>query len=218
MYEDLIAYFRESPVLDCHCYVADYTEQANQARKRELARSAADVENECGSATKKHAKTGVVISTEPFTDIQYFTLKKTNSNNTPYLAINNEKYSDFISLKDNCECMFHSLSDRNRPWSLYLETKYCKEYNIDDYSLTAFKQMKSMMETLKNKGLMDYEKRRNYFAYSVPEHHMRSPFESWEMTQSETIRDLKEKGVFLLGCNSMLIATATHLLEPKNPI
>lgn len=196
MYEALKQYFSGASILDCSCFVADYTESTKDAP----------------------VKKGVEISTQPFSDIDYFSLIKDNNQPIPYLAINNEHYTEFIDAKDNCECMFHSLSEGRKPWSLYLETKYCKEENIDNHSLKAYKQMKSMMDTLDSNGLLDHRTRSNYFVYSVPEHEMQQPFRSWQMTQSETIERLEDDGIILYGNNSVLIATARHLLIPKRKI
>lgn len=175
------------------CYVADYTEKTNSRK-------------------------GVEISVEPFRDIDYFHLKKANKANINYLGINFEKYPHFIKGIENCECMFHAISDTGRPWTMFLELKYCEDTNIDNYAFKAYSQMKGTMDKLTNMKLIDPSVRRIYFVYSVPEHEEQIPFGAFVRTQNDTLRTYEESGIHLLGNNTMLIATPSFLFEPRRQI
>lgn len=60
----MLTLFDKSDILDCDCYVADYTESSNNKKK-------------------------VEISTKPFDDIAYFHFqKRRQSDKIPYIAVN----------------------------------------------------------------------------------------------------------------------------------
>lgn len=183
-------YFSHSKCFDSDCFVADYTQQTNN-------------------------EIGVVISDTPFVDIAYFHLiKRHKDQKLPYLAVNIEEYPAFMHGIENCECVFYSMSDKKKPWILFLETKYCESRNIDNHAVKACSQMKSTLEKLEDEGLVDRHASRVYFVYSVPEHTEMAPFGAFLLSQDFGLR-LKEEGISLLGCNTMVIATPSYLIAPK---
>ncbi len=183
-------YFKDSAVLDSDCYVADYTKSTGSRK-------------------------GVVISLEPFPDIDFFHLKKRNKGQSiPYLAVNLEEYSNFIVGTENCECLFSSLKDDGRSWILFLETKYCSPDNIERYAFKAHSQMKETLLKLESMGLVNRAKKRIYFAYSVPGQDERSPFGNFAISQNETLTQLKAEGIQLLPYNTVVIATPEYLFRP----
>ena len=176
-------------MLDCDCYVADYTESTENEK-------------------------GVVIYTSPILDIPCFHLKKKNQQHLPYLAINLEKYAQFVKGIENCECIFYSLGDVKKPWILFLETKYVhKAENIDNHSSKAFFQMKATLEKTEKLGLIDRDATRIYFVYSTPGYEEIDPFNSFKFTQ-DFLLGIKDEGINLLGSNSILIATPSYLQIP----
>ena len=186
----LLRYFRNARPFSDDCYVADYTERTDSIR-------------------------GVEFSSSPFEDIEFFHLKSNPKATVNYIGINFEQHAEFIKGIQNCECMFHALSDVKRPWTLFLEMKYCKEENIEDYAFKAYSQMKDTMDKIHSLNLINPSERRLYFVYSVPEHGHRIPFGSFTLSQNETLKKFEEEGISLLGNNSMLIATPSYLFEPK---
>lgn len=186
-------YFSHSQIFESDCYVADYT-NATSSQK------------------------GVVISENPFDDIAYFHLHEVREGQIRYLAVNLEQYPAFIDGIDNCECIFSALSEYRKPWLLLLETKYCKPDNIEGHTYKAFTQMFETFGKLVNEGLVENSGRNVYFTFSVPEHTDLRPFGSFTLSQNETLKAIKERGIHLLGENSLLIATASHLLIPKSKI
>ncbi|MDE6310503.1 MAG: hypothetical protein K2L96_01630 [Muribaculaceae bacterium] len=185
----MINYFRNSAILNCDCYVADYTNSTGNAR-------------------------GVEISTSPFDDIDYFHLKKKISDqNLPYLAVNLEKYPAFIKGIENCECVFSSLSEAKKTWILMLETKYCEAHNIEDYTIKACSQMEETLCKLEKLNLTSRTQKRVYFAFSIPEHSDKAPFGAFTLSQDYGLK-MKEKGIHVLGYNTVLIATASFLQIP----
>jgi len=186
-------YFAKSRRFAGDCYVADYT-------------------NMTGS------KPGVVLSEQPLDDIAFFHLKKSTSANIEYIGVNFEEHPAFIKGIENCECMFMAVSNVKKPWLLMLELKYCSDDNIEDYAFKAYSQMKTTLDKIDNLYLIDSKKFNRYFVYSVPEHGDKSPFGAFTRTQNDTLRELEDKDLHLLGNNKMLIATPAHLLEPKRPI
>lgn len=185
--------FDRAPVLDCDCFVADYTNQTNSRK-------------------------GVAISLVPFGDIPYFTLKKLNrSQKMPYLAVNLEEYPAFISGIENCECVFSSMSDGRRPWMLFLETKYCEPQNIENHAVKACSQMICTLEKLEKTGVADRNGRRVFFAYSVPGRDEMVPFGAFTLSQDASL-NLNEQGITVFGYNTVLIATPAHLFVPKRTV
>ncbi len=183
-------YFNKSVVLTGDCYVADYTNLSNSEK-------------------------GVTLSVVPFTDINYFHLKKANKNNIRYLAVSFEDYPSFIKGIENCECVFNAISDSNKSWILFLELKYCKEYNVENYVYKAYAQMKETFERLKEMQLIDPLKKIVYFVYASPGNDNRQPFGASTVAQNDVLSAYKESGINLLGVNQMLIATPKCLFPGK---
>lgn len=179
-------YFDKSVILNCDCFVADYTEISGSRK-------------------------GVVISVDPFDDIAFFHLKKMKKEQQiPYLAVNLEEYPDFIKGTQNCECVFSSLKD-GKSWILFLETKYCSADNIEKHAYKAFSQMEATMNKLIKLNLVDISRKRVYFAYSVPGHDELSPFGSFTLSQNDVLTALKDSGVHPLPYNTVVIATPEYL-------
>lgn len=186
-------YFSNSQIFDSDCYVADYTNATD-------------------------SQEGVVISSEPFEDIPFFHLKVRKKKEIKYIAVNLEKYPAFISGIDNCECVFSPLSHYNRPWTLLLETKYCQPDNIEGYTFKAFSQMNETYERLIDKGLVKRDRGNVYFTFSVPGHSDYRPFGAFTLSQNDTLREIQERGIHFLGENTLLVATASHILVPKQKV
>lgn len=190
----MIKIFDPTQVIDGNCYVADYTNVSDSER-------------------------GVEISTQPFDDITYFSLIKKGYGNIPYQAINLEKFPSFIKGIDNCECIFNALSERGRPWLLFLETKYCKKpENIDNYPVKAYNQMAETLDRLIERTDIKEKTRRIYFVYSVPLFPEYEPFGAFSVSQNEMLRFLEQRGIILMGYNSMLIQTPQYLFAPQRDI
>lgn len=190
----MITLFSTSLIIDGNCYVADYTDITAGRR-------------------------GVEVSITPFEDITYFSLIKKGSGNIPYQAVNLEQYPAFIKGIDNCECVFNSLSNNGRPWLLFLETKYChKAENIDNYPVKAYNQMAETLDKLISQGVIKENNRRIYFVYSVPPFPKYEPFGAFAITQSNMLQSLEQRGIILMGYNSMMIHTPQYLYAPKKDI
>ncbi len=183
--------FNHSSILDCDCYVADYSE-----------------------ATKDEKK--VVISLAPFNDIAYFHLHKRNiHNHIPYLAVNLEEYPAFRKDIENCECVFKSMSQNDGSWVMFLELKYCKADHIESYCFKAYSQMNKILAKLEKQGVVDRSKNNVYFVYSVPDYPEKVPFGAWTVSQNDVLKEFEESGIHLIGECKMLIATPKHLQTPK---
>lgn len=185
---------KPAPHLTGDCYVADYTEYTGNLK-------------------------GVEISETPFDDIPSFHLKKKGRGNITYQAINLEKFPSFIKGIDNCECIFNALSDCNKPWLMFLETKYVsKAENVKNYPFSACVQMKETLDKLISLGKVDPDKRRIYFVYSAPAYTEKAPFSSFELTQSRLLRELEMNGIIYMGYNTMLILTPQYLMKPQQRV
>lgn len=194
MQEDVLEqYFKGSSRFSEDCYVADFTDMTDSER-------------------------GVEMSETPFDGIDSFLLKHNKNCNLEYIGINFEHFPHFIKGIQNCECMFHAVSDVNRPWTLLLEMKYCEYDNIESHAFKAYSQMKETLDKLVSLDLIEPDKRRLYFVYSVPEHEAREPFGAFTLSQNETLKSYEQSGISLLGNNSMLIATPSYLFEKKTHI
>ncbi len=183
--------FSNSPILDCDCFVADYSELTNDERK-------------------------VEISLEPFSDIAYFHFhKRRKTDQIPYLAVNLEQYPHFIKDSKNCECIFKSLGKEGNSWIMFLELKYCKEEKTESYSYTAFTQMHDTLTKIEAAKCLDRKDHNIYFVYAVPEHPEKQPFGAWTISQNDTLKAIEAGGIHLLGVCKMLIATPRYLFPPK---
>lgn len=187
------SYFNRSPIFDCDCFVADYTNMTD-------------------------SQVGVKISTEPFSDIPYFHLKKRSQHqHLPYLAVNLEDYPQFIENTQNCECVFSAVREEGKKWLLLLETKYCAPDNIEMHAFKAYAQMSATLSKLEKLELAGRSRQRVYFAYSVPGQDEKSPFGSFAISQNETLKSLQEEGIHLLPYNTVVVATPEYLFPlPKN--
>lgn len=187
----MLTLFDKSDILDCDCYVADYTESSNNKKK-------------------------VEISTKPFDDIAYFHFqKRRQSDKIPYIAVNLEKYPAFIEGIENCECMFKALGKDENTWMMFLELKYCKDENIEDYSFKAYSQMNATLSKLEKMGFADRKRNNVYFVYSVPKHQEKQPFGAWTISQNNTLKEMESSGIHMLGYCKILIATPHFLFPPK---
>ena len=199
-------FFAKAVILDQDCYVVDLTRQSDNVLKVEILTSPYEDD-------LKYVVNGVdkILKKE---EIRYFCLKKKNRNQKlPYLAVNLENYPAFIKGIDNCECVFASLSECNKPWVLFLETKYCLEKNIKEYCKKAFSQMENILKKLENENLVDRNKKRIYFSYSAPGYDELAPFNSFIYTQDE-LTEIKKQGINLLYYNTILIAAGNALQAP----
>lgn len=187
----MISLFYRSKVLDCDCFVADYSELTKDEQK-------------------------VVISLRPFSDISYFHLHKKNKNNKiPYLAVNLEEYPSFRRYVENCECIFKSMSNSDNSWLMFLELKYCKPDNIESYCFKAYSQMGKILTKLEDLGHANRHMNSIYFVYSVPDHPDKIPFGSWTISPNDILKEYEDSGIHLIGDCKMLIATPKHLQTPK---
>lgn len=187
-------YFSQSEILDCDCYVADYTDQT-------------------------HNRRGVEISVIPFEDIDYFHLKKKHKNqNIPYLAVNLEHYPAFTKGIENCECIFYSMTNKPKSWVLLLETKYCQSSDkIEEYQTKTVHQMAETLRRMQEMEMIDEENYNIYFAYSVPTQSAFEPFYPFSFS-FDFILQLREKGIKFYGYNNLLIATPQYLQIPYKTI
>lgn len=78
--------------------------------------------------------------------------------------------------------------------------------------------MKDTLDRLTSLDLIDPNKRRLYFVYSIPEHEAKEPFGAFTLSQNDTLKTYEESGIKLLGNNTMLIATPSYLFEQKATI
>lgn len=191
----MLKFFKDAEIYDGDCYVADFTDQTDSER-------------------------GVEFSREPFGKIDCFHLKKEGKLPVRYQAINIEEYGADFSKEDNCECVFNSLSPWEKPWLLFVETKYChKPENIDNYSFKAYTQMYATMEQIEKLTDMRREERKIYFVYSVPPFSEAEPFGSFAITHNDILRMYdEEEGIIMMGFNTILIMSPTRLRKPRTRI
>lgn len=190
----MLEFFKEAEIFTGDCYVADYTDQTDSKR-------------------------GVEFSTSPFRKIDYFHLQKHSGHSIRYQAINIENYDKFFSDSDNCECVFNSMSDWDKPWLLFLETKYChKPENIDNYTFKAYTQMYNTMTRIKDLTGMNPKERKVYFVYSVPTCSEYEPFGEFTLNQNDTLRGYDEEGIIMMGYNKVLIMSPTRLRRPRRRV
>lgn len=129
--------------------------------------------------------------------------------------MNFEEHPAFTNGIQNCECMFVSAHETKKSWLMMLEMKYCEETNIEGHTHKAFSQMNETLGKLISEGVIDKAAHRIYFVYSVPGHDKSIPFGAFTISQNETLKRFEEEGIHLIGNNTMLIATPSHLFEPK---
>ncbi len=183
-------YFNRAIVLTGDCFVADYTKDSESKR-------------------------GVVISEEPFVDIDFFHLEKVSKGNVNYLAVNLEEYPAFIKGIQNCECVFNSLVEQGKSWILFLELKYCDADNIEGYAFKAYSQMRDTLGKLALMQLVDVTAKNIYFVYASPGNNDKIPFGASVIYQNTVLQKYRAEGIQMLGVNRMLIATPQYLFQPK---
>lgn len=197
MKSKLIEAFPNSITFSQNCYVADYSNDNNPGKADE----------------------GVVISLNPFTDIEYFHIKKLrDSDRVQILGINFEKHPSFIKGIKSCECCFTPLIPKENGWIMFLEMKYCKPEKAISYATEVFRQMKASYDKMQTMELADKKKQQVYFVFSVPKSTVSIPFLSFLTSPGSTIKKEQMEGIHLLGANSILIATPQYLKVPKNKI
>lgn len=172
-------------------YVADYTNLTQNMRKLEIS----DV--------------------EPM-GIDYFVLK--NRIPIPVYGVNFEENPAFVAGSKMCECLFTPQRANSKPWVMLLEMKYCELKNLNHNAEDAFVQLKSSLAYLETKGVIDAEQHRVYLVVSLPMHTEHEPFMNFRITQEDSLRAFEEKGVHVLGVNSVLIATPNYLFEQKKKV
>ncbi len=176
-------------MLDGDCFVADYTE--------------------CS-----HSRSGVVISGEPFDDIDSFHLMQ-GRRRVRYVAVNLENHPAFVRGIENCECFFASATPCERPWLLLLELKYCKPRNIGGYTSKAIHQMASVLRKLIDENIIGAEDYRIYFNYASPSNRRTQPFFHFVQTPASALELLDRYNAYFLGFNRLVIASPQYIRSPK---
>lgn len=171
------------------CYVADYTE-----------------------ATA--SQVGVVMSGQPFGDIESFLLQR-GRQNVNYMAVNLEEHPAFIKGIPNCECFFVCTAKVDRPWILFLELKYCKAKNLSLHASKAVSQMAAVLEKLVAERIINPRDYRIYFDYSSPTNNSRQPFTHFQHTPADALELMDRYGAYYLGFNHLIIAGPQFLRSPK---
>lgn len=186
---NMLKKFRRACMMDGDCYVADYTEYS-------------------------HSRAGVVMSSEPFDDIESFRLMR-GRHPVRYVAVNLEEHPAFIKGIENCECFFASATQCDKPWLLFLELKYCKARNIGSHANKAIHQMASVLRKLVQEEVIDAEDYRIYFNYSSPANRRRQPFTHFVQTPATALDLIDEFNAYFLGFNQLIIASPQFIRSPK---
>lgn len=166
---------------------------------------------------KTENRRGVEITVEPpQDDMKYFHLiNGARPEPAEYWGVNFEQHTGFFDGARNCECMFTPTHADHRRWVLLVEMKYCRAHNAEANARSAYDQLLTTLEVMERKGVIDRTRaHRVYFNISLPEHGELAPFSSFVFSPDE-ILELKEQNIFLLGVNTLLIATYAHILTPK---
>lgn len=188
--------FAQSPIYNSDCYVADYSEH--------------DRINHISPSRK-------VCVDCVMPPIDHFHL--VNRQGIDILAVNFEQYPEYRN-GHNCEAMLTSLTGAHRPWVLFIELKYCQPHNPgDDTQLClynhcsyAIDQLRYTFARIAEKGVISRKSHNIYanfvaFGLDVPE-----PFTAFNLSQDAIIAFKDETGITLLGNQSLLAATASHVL------
>lgn len=183
--------FSGSSVKNKDCYVADYTHYNNGV--------------------------GVIISDEPFADVEYFHLMVAPADGLPYLAVNIEEYDSFKKGIQNCEAMFVSQkAEVNHPrWVLFLELKYCREQKIEDYGPKAISQMDAVRQKLLDLGKLDRESHVIHFNYCSPNNSHHEPFDGFKDTQNATLSRVESDGVIFHARMELVAIDGSLIIEPE---
>lgn len=181
--------FKKARMLNQDCFVADYSELTA-------------------------SRYGVVLSEEPFDDIECFRLQR-GRHPVKYIAVNLEEHPAFIRRIENCECFFVSSTPCERPWLLFLELKYCKARNISSHATKAIHQMASVLRKLVDEEVIDPHSYRIYFNYSSPTNTRRQPFTHFMHTPADVLDLVDKYDAYFLGFNHLIIAGPQFIRAPK---
>lgn len=144
--------------------------------------------------------------------IPYFKLSVVPQRHVTFWGINFERNPAVMGGVKQCESMFTPVTG-DRPFVLLLEMKYCLPKNADENSLDAFVQLKRTLTYLEQKEIINRNQHRIYLNISIP-WSSAEPFESFRETQSDIIKVLENDKIAILGYNSLLIHTETHIKVP----
>lgn len=148
--------------------------------------------------------------------IPYFKLSTVPQRHVEFWGVNFERNSAVMGGVKQCEGMFTPVSG-DRPFVLLLEMKYCLPKNKDENSLDAFLQLKKTLTYLESKGIVNRKQHRIYLNISIPWSN-EEPFESFRDTQNDVISALESDNISIMGYNSLLIHTETHIKVPKRDV
>lgn len=158
----------------------------------------------------------VVIFRGEKRQIPYFSLEAVPQRNIDFWGVNFERNDAVMGGLRQCECMFTPIRG-DKPFVLLLEMKYCFPENAGANASDAFSQLKQTLIELEKKGIVNRHEHRIYLNVSIPWSNA-EPFENFRETQDEIIRALEEDKIMVMGYNSLLIHTETHIKIPKRQI
>ncbi len=148
--------------------------------------------------------------------IPYFKLSAVSQRHVEFWGVNFERNPAVMGGVKQCEGMFTPVNG-DRPFVLLLEMKYCLPKNKDVNSLDAFLQLKKTLIYLESKGIVNRKQHRIYLNISIPWSN-EEPFESFRNTQNDVIKALESDNISIMGYNSLLIHTETHIKVPKRDV
>ena len=148
--------------------------------------------------------------------IPYFKLSTVSQRHVEFWGVNFERNPAVVGGVKQCEGMFTPVNG-DRPFVLLLEMKYCLPKNKDENSLDAFLQLKKTLIHLESKGIVNRKQHRIYLNISIPWSN-EEPFESFRNTQNDVIKALESDNISIMGYNSLLIHTETHIKVPKRNV
>lgn len=181
--------FTNYEVFGTDIFVVDYTNATDSARKLEF-------------------------HTSKPNDIGSFHL--INRQKIDVYGVNFEKNPTHIKGHKMCECLFTPITDKEKPWVLLLEMKYCRNaYRIDEDSSEALLQLKESYHYLNGIGLFNNTQHNIHLLVSIPDYSNKEPFTNFRETQSGILSNFKENNIHIHGINRMLIATPSYLFEQK---
>lgn len=154
----------------------------------------------------------VVVNKEP-KHIPYFSLYSVPQRHVEFWGVNFERNPAVMGGVKQCEGMFTPINGE-RPFVLLLEMKYCLPKNTEENSLDAFLQLKKTLLFLEKQGIIDRKQHKIYLNISIPWSN-NEPFESFRETQNDVIEALENDKISIMGYNSLLIHTETHIKAPK---
>lgn len=137
----------------------------------------------------------------------------THKRDISFWGVNFEKNKAYFGKSRQCECMFTPLTG-GKPFVLLLEMKYCLPKNAYVNELEAFAQLKDTLKILEDNGTIDHKKHKVYLNISLPWSND-EPFNSFRSTQDDALSVLENDGIQVLGHNSLLIFTESHIKPPR---